>query len=142
MNGRLGKYHEKIRVALKTLSMDECEVNVLNEARLMMCVHHRCVVHLYGITRVDNQMSLVLELIVNGSLLSWLEQQREKNKDEEDSSATSMLCERLEMFAYQICDAMTYLESKSIVHRDLAARNCFIDDKANLVKIGDFGMAR
>jgi serine/threonine protein kinase len=45
-------------------------------------------------------------------------------------------------FSLQICDAMTYLESKSIIPRDLAARNCLINDDANIVKVSDFGLAR
>jgi len=36
---------------------------------------------------------------------------------------------------------MEYLEQKSFIHRDLAARNCLVGDK-NIVKVGDFGLAR
>ena len=41
----------------------------------------------------------------------------------------------------QVCAGMAYLESKSFIHRDLAARNCLVGDK-NVVKVGDFGLAR
>jgi len=41
----------------------------------------------------------------------------------------------------QVCSAMVYLEEKSFIHRDLAARNCLVGDK-NIVKVGDFGLAR
>ena len=41
----------------------------------------------------------------------------------------------------QVCSAMVYLEGKRFIHRDLAARNCLVGDK-NVVKVGDFGLAR
>lgn len=36
---------------------------------------------------------------------------------------------------------MRYLESQHYIHRDLAARNILVGDN-NMVKIGDFGLAR
>ncbi len=116
------------------LSMNECESNMLSEARTMMHLNHPYLVHLYGISRCDNRLCLVTEYIPNGCLLFWLQQQQ--------SFDTSLFRRRLGTFSLQICDAMTYLESKSIIHRDLAARNCLIDDDANIVKVSDFGMAR
>lgn len=108
---------------------------MLNEARTMMHLSHPYLVHFYGISRCDNQLCLVTEYISNGCLLFWLQKQQE-------SSLTCSFRRRLELFSFQICDAMDYLESKLIIHRDLAARNCLIDDDANLVKVSDFGMAR
>lgn len=37
----------------------------------------------------------------------------------------SRLCD----FAQQICDGMSYLESKRLIHRDLAARNILVFSK-------------
>jgi tyrosine-protein kinase Tec len=36
---------------------------------------------------------------------------------------------------------MDYLEQNSFIHRDLAARNCLVGEN-NVIKVGDFGMAR
>lgn len=36
---------------------------------------------------------------------------------------------------------MRYLEEQKYIHRDLAARNILVGDN-NIVKIGDFGLAR
>lgn len=43
----------------------------------------------------------------------------------------SRLCD----FAQQICDGMSYLESKRLIHRDLAARNILVFSKH---KVGIF----
>jgi serine/threonine protein kinase len=109
---------------------------MLSEARTMMYLNHPYIVHFYGVSRCDNRLCLVTEYISNGCLLFWLHQQ------EQSSIITSIFRRRLGIFSLQICDAMNYLESKSIIHRDLAARNCLIDDDANIVKVSDFGMAR
>jgi len=138
---KIGLYNKEIPVAIKTFSMsfilskDECETNILSEARIMMNLNHPYLIHFYGISRCDNRLCLVTEYIPNGSLLFWLHQQ-------DQSSIKSSFCHRLGLFSLQICDAMNYLQSKSIIHRDLAARNCLIDDQSNLVKVSDFGMAR
>jgi serine/threonine protein kinase len=108
---------------------------MLSEAQTMMHLDHPYLVHLYGISRCDNRLCLVTEYISNGCLLFWLHRQQQ-------SSDTCLFRHRLALFSLQICDAMAYLESKSIIHRDLAARNCLIDDDANIVKVSDFGMAR
>uniref|UniRef100_A0A8C0IUV0 Protein kinase domain-containing protein n=1 Tax=Chelonoidis abingdonii TaxID=106734 RepID=A0A8C0IUV0_CHEAB len=42
---------------------------------------------------------------------------------------------------YDICEAMTFLESQQFIHRDLSARNCLVDSDLT-VKVSDFGMAR
>lgn len=40
-------------------------------------------------------------------------------------------------FAQQVCDGMSYLESKRLIHRDLAARNILVFSKN---KVCDFGV--
>ena len=118
------------------LSNDKYESTILSEARTMMNFNHPYLVHLYGVSHLDNQLCLVTEYMPNGCLLFWLRQKQQQ------SPTTHFFRRRLKLFSFQICDAMAYLEAKLIIHRDLAARNCLIDDNANIVKVSDFGMAR
>ncbi|CAF4006596.1 unnamed protein product, partial [Rotaria sp. Silwood1] len=93
-------------------------------------------VHFYGISFFDNQFCLVIEYIHNESLLFWLQKQQQQ------TFIKNSFRRRLELFSFQIIDAMSYLETKLIIHRDLAARNCLINDNKNIVKVSDFGMDR
>jgi len=86
-----------------------------------------------------------MEYIENGSLFSWLSQNR-KQEVPFDS-----IFEQLFAFSIQICEGMEYIHSKGKIHRDLAARNvmvgsqlCSLDaDRISLVaKISDFGLSR
>ncbi|CAF3615656.1 unnamed protein product [Rotaria sp. Silwood1] len=65
-----------------------------------------------------------------------------KKQQQQQTFIKNSFRRRLELFSFQIIDAMSYLETKLIIHRDLAARNCLINDNKNIVKVSDFGMAR
>nr|XP_023699715.1 tyrosine-protein kinase JAK3 [Paramormyrops kingsleyae] len=82
----------------------------------------------YSMGRLN--VSLVMEYLPNGSLISYLEKNRE-----------NVSCRRLLLFASQICKGMEYLQSMRYVHRDLAARNILVASES-LVKIADFGLTK
>ena len=49
---------------------------------------------------------------------------------------------RLCDFAQQICDGMSYLESKRLIHRDLAARNILVFSKSMVIMLYFTGAAK
>ncbi|CAF5074902.1 unnamed protein product, partial [Rotaria sp. Silwood1] len=123
-----GLYNGYIPVAIKTcsisssdLSIVECQSNMLYEAKTMININHP-------------YLSLNI-YIMNLFFFGYKKQQQQ-------TFIKNSFRRRLELFSFQIIDAMSYLETKLIIHRDLAARNCLINDNKNIVKVSDFGMAR
>ncbi|XP_067085736.1 tyrosine-protein kinase JAK2 [Osmerus mordax] len=75
-------------------------------------------------------MSLVMEFLPNGSLIGYLD------KNRQNINTCRML-----LFASQICKGLEYLQTMRYVHRDLAARNILVATET-LVKIADFGLTK
>uniref|UniRef100_A0A669CF70 Tyrosine-protein kinase n=1 Tax=Oreochromis niloticus TaxID=8128 RepID=A0A669CF70_ORENI len=102
------------------------EVNTLHVLHCDYIVKYKGVC--YSMGRLS--MSLVMEYLPYGSLIGYLE----KNKD-------NINTRRMLLFASQICKGMEYLQSLRYVHRDLAARNILVASET-LVKIADFGLTK
>nr|XP_053652619.1 insulin receptor-like [Cherax quadricarinatus] len=120
-------------VAVKTHSdaaSTEEVVQFLREAAVMQDIECHHVVRLLGVVGDYAPVYVVMELMEQGDLRTYLKNHRG------DLSNQKVL----EMAA-EAADGMTYLAWKRLVHRDLAARNCMLDQTLTL-KIGDFGLSR
>lgn len=123
-------------------------------------------VRLLGVVSEGQPTLVVMELMVNGDLKTYLRSHRPENCESTKKqpptlkvsvkklcfSSKSKLCsfiytdfwlfsQRILRMAIEIADGMAYLSAKKFVHRDLAARNCMVAEDLT-VKIGDFGMTR
>lgn len=129
-------------VALKTFpsSSNETLEEFVHEVKMMKEFNQTNLLTILGITflRSTSQLSLVTELMFNGSLLDYLRKHREEYLQ---SKSPRNIRHKLNRFARQIFLAMIYLEEKFIIHRDLAARNCLVDHHQQL-KIADFGLSK
>ncbi|XP_034612308.1 cytoplasmic tyrosine-protein kinase BMX [Trachemys scripta elegans] len=128
---QLGKWKGKYDVAIKMIkegSMSEDEF--IEEAHTMMKLTHPKLVKLYGVCTKTYPIYIVAEYMANGCLLNYL---RNHGKELQPFQLLEI--------CYDICEAMTFLESQQFIHRDLAARNCLVDSDLT-VKVSDFGMAR
>nr|KAG5702466.1 hypothetical protein BaRGS_015098 [Batillaria attramentaria] len=127
---------EKVQVAVKCLSKERMQNGVqefLKEAAIMQSVDHENIVRMYGVVLdKDNSLMMVTELAPMRSLIECLK---------EPSLRLDFPVPRLCDFAQQVCDGMSYLESKRLIHRDLAARNILVFSKSK-VKISDVGLSR
>ncbi|XP_017876202.1 insulin receptor-like [Ceratina calcarata] len=131
-----GVYDKTTAVAIKTISntASQREKNeFLNEASVMKNFSTFHIIRLIGVVSIENPPFVVMELMENGDLKTYLRRIR-------DTHLVPNAC-RIMRMAAEIADGMAYLESKKYVHRDLAARNCMVS-KDLVCKIGDFGMAR
>lgn len=127
---------EKVQVAIKCLTKEKLHTGTtefLKEANIMQNIEHENIVRMYGVVLdKDDSLMLVTELAPMRSLLECLKEQ---------SLRLDFPLPRLCDFAQEICDGMSYLESKRLIHRDLAARNILVFSRSK-VKISDFGLSR
>ncbi|RZF47941.1 hypothetical protein LSTR_LSTR008745 [Laodelphax striatellus] len=120
-------------VAVKTCRMtvpDEHKRKFLQEGRILKQYDHPNIVKLIGICVQKQPIMIVMELVVGGSLLTFLR-----------NNASSLTQKQMLLMCKDAAAGMQYLESKNCIHRDLAARNCLVAAD-NSVKISDFGMSR
>ncbi|XP_065492119.1 cytoplasmic tyrosine-protein kinase BMX [Caloenas nicobarica] len=127
----LGKWKGQYDVAIKMVKEGAMlEDEFIEEAQTMMKLNHPKLVRLYGVCSKSYPIYLVMEYMPNGCLLSYL---RSHGKELQPLWLLEI--------CYDVCDAMTFLESCEFIHRDLAARNCLVDSNLT-VKVSDFGMTR
>lgn len=136
-HGQFGTVHEAFwkgrkKVAVKMMKEGTMEQHdFIEEAKVMQRFKHKNLVSMYGISYTSgDSLSIVVEYMVNGSLLDYL--RRKKN---------ALLNDHLLGIIFQVSSAMMYLEGEKFIHRDLAARNCLVGNN-NVIKVCDFGLAR
>jgi calcium-dependent protein kinase len=97
------------------------------EAMILSQCDHPNIVNLYEVTKVNGQMSLVLELCDGGCVLD-----RFPYKESQASSIVR-----------QVCSAISYMHGKNMMHRDIECSNILFKSKAedSEVKLVDFGSA-
>jgi hypothetical protein len=132
----LANYQGRV-VAVKKLTGSALSgqlVEFFREASLMLSIpRHRNIVAVYGMCQDIAALSLVMELVANGSLDKFLRQNYAKSTKFSELKLHSLIS--------GIAQGMEHLAASGIVHRDLAARNVLITDDLT-PKISDFGMSR
>lgn len=117
----------------------------LGEANIMKNLCHENLVQLLGVCTREAPFYIITEYMNRGNLLDYL-----RKTDKKKLPPTVLIS-----MAVQVAAGMSYLESKNFIHRytyriisstnniyrDVAARNCLVSDN-NIVKVGDFGLAR
>ncbi|KAL3289679.1 hypothetical protein HHI36_023083 [Cryptolaemus montrouzieri] len=132
------------KCAIKTVNehaTDRERLEFLNEASVMKGFDTAHVVRLLGVVSQGQPTYVVMELMANGDLKSYLRSQRPDSENFTPSGRQSPTLKQILQMAIEIADGMAYLSAKKFVHRDLAARNCMVSENL-VVKIGDFGMTR
>ncbi|XP_024537899.1 G-type lectin S-receptor-like serine/threonine-protein kinase SD2-5 isoform X3 [Selaginella moellendorffii] len=121
------------KVAVKRLeNRNQSDRGFLAEMASLGRISHHNVVQLYGFCSEKNQLMLVYEYVVNGSLDKWLFEDRcldwQSRRD----------------IALGVAQGLAYLHEESrqlIIHLDIKPENVLLDDKFR-PKLSDFGMAK
>ncbi|XP_053679248.1 insulin-like receptor [Anopheles nili] len=133
-----------VKCAIKTVTENATERerdSFLIEATVMKKFHTHHVVRLYGVVSLGQPTLVIMELMANGDLKSYLRRHRPDYENGEESLPQPPTLKQIYQMAIEIADGMAYLSATKFVHRDLAARNCMVAEDLT-VKIGDFGMTR
>ncbi|XP_013775128.2 insulin receptor-like [Limulus polyphemus] len=131
-----------VKCAVKTVNESASlreRIEFLQEASVMKSFNCHHVVKLLGVVSKGHPTLVIMELMTNGDLKSYLRAHRPDN--EENPGKQPPTLRQFLWMAVEIADGMAYLSAKKFVHRDLAARNCMVGEDMT-VKIGDFGMTR
>ena len=123
-----------LQVAVKTFKSSAADAaeNIAKEIAQLSTLRHPNIVQMLGSSLQPQQSMIILELMTNGDLKSYLLASSPRNL---------LQLVHFVHLARDIGAGFAYLQSRRFVHRDLAARNVLLDHQFT-AKISDFGMAR
>ena len=118
----------KIMNKLKILQYED-KTRIEREIKILKCLHHPNIVHLYNVIQSDKSIYLIMEYISGKELFDYIT--TKKKLDEIEA------CK----FYQQIISGIEYMNKLKIVHRDIKPENLLLDDKNINLKIVDFGLS-
>ncbi|KHN82952.1 Tyrosine-protein kinase Fps85D [Toxocara canis] len=102
---------------------------ICNEARIMRRYSHPNIVQLYGVAVGREPIMVVMELVRDGALDSYLVRKGRLLR----TSQKVRMC-------LDAASGLEYLHEMGCIHRDVSARNCLVHNMR--IKITDFGLSR
>ncbi|GIX95741.1 hypothetical protein CEXT_455012 [Caerostris extrusa] len=118
-------------IPVDQMTVEERQVS-MNEAKVLAMLDHPNVVAYYESFLEDKTMIIVMEYVQGGTLFDYLIRRKGKLMSEE---------EVLHYFG-QMVYTLQHVHAKLILHRDLKSQNILLNERKNIVKIGDFGISK
>ncbi|MFM7920341.1 MAG: serine/threonine-protein kinase, partial [Planctomycetaceae bacterium] len=103
----------------------------VREVQLLAPLQHPNIVRVEDWGRDDAGLYIVMELIDGPNLDTYCRQQN-----------GPLSLSQLLAFARQICSALEWAHQQGIVHRDLKPANLLLQERFQIIKLADFGLAR
>ncbi|GFR43292.1 hypothetical protein Agub_g4357, partial [Astrephomene gubernaculifera] len=119
---------------IRLFEMDEkARMDTLTEAKVLAQFSHVNIVHYYECLLEGGVLNIVMEYAGGGDLAATIQRrQAEKKPFSEDE---------IMFWFVQVALALYHVHRQNVLHRDLKSQNIFIAE-GNLLKLGDFGIAR
>jgi len=123
----------KKKVAIRNIPLHSvCPVtleHLRREAELHPLLDHENIVKVLFCRSEEDNITMVLEYVKDGSLLDYYAKKRSMHEFE------------VRNIFLQLLDAVEYMHSQGIVHRDIKLDNILIDASSQTIKLADFGFA-
>lgn len=87
--------------------------------------------------RARQILYIQMQLCSSSTLMDFLVERQPGNIDDN----SSRLPHSLRLF-WQVAQAVAHVHDRGLIHRDLKPSNCFMDEKGETIKVGDFGLSR
>jgi cyclin-dependent kinase 2 len=123
------------KVAMKKVVLEEDDGGIpgtsLREISILKNLKHQNIVKLYDLFVQNNRLFLVMEYCdMDFQEFMRIDIHFRKNM------------EKIKYYLTQILSGISHCHHRRIVHRDLKPQNLLVDQRKNLVKVADFGLAR
>ena len=114
----------------------------IDEARVVVQLHHRNICQIYDVGRVGKQYYLAMEYIIGRDLRTIQQRARDSGRPVGKPLVLHVLSEMLEAldYAHRIVDPISG-EALRVVHRDVSPQNVMLNFEGE-VKLIDFGLAQ
>ena len=118
---------------------DEERKETLREAKILAVLNHPNIIRFREVYKTKKgKLCIVMDYADNGDLQSKI---KDKHKNKKNGALDYFSEDTVLNWFTQICLAIKHCHDRKILHRDLKSQNIFMTKK-NIIKLGDFGIAR
>lgn len=118
---------------------DEERKETLREAKILEVLNHPNIIRFREVYKTKKgKLCIVMDYADNGDLQSKI---KDKHKNKKNGALEYFSEDTVLNWFTQICLAIKHCHDRKILHRDLKSQNIFMTKK-NIIKLGDFGIAR
>ncbi|KAL7209975.1 hypothetical protein ACSBR1_031529 [Camellia fascicularis] len=123
---------KQVSIAANSTSLEKTQAHIREleeEVNLLKNLSHPNIIRYLGITREEDSLNILLEIVLGGSISSLL------------GKFGSFPESVIRMYTKQLLLGLEYLHRNGIMHRDIKGANILVDNKG-CIKLTDFGASK